>query len=296
MNIQRILLSEIDQNHIINCRRDLSVDDLIESIRETGLQQPIGVTKKEDNRYGLVYGFRRFNAISQLGWIEVDANICEGDETDLLIINLQENVSRRSLTPIEEAVAIRRIVDLGKDLEEFRKSLGFSKTLITQRLALLDMHDTIQDALQDESITVNQARALNDAPDDIVERLIDNAVEGMTARDLRSEVDRLLLIDVDDLAEDEEEDFQDEEIEEDEEESGKDKAEDDSALEGVLGSAVRQCLLELGTYFIRDEMSFFSYQIAINSCEFEKLGISSLNGLSNGLNTLCEAEKHGRDK
>ena len=285
MNIQKIQLSDIDTAFITNCRRDLNVDDLLESISETGLHQPLGVALKEDGNYGLIYGFRRFNAISQLGWTEVEVNLCEGDETDLLIINLQENVSRKSLTPLEEAVAIRRIVDLGKDLEVFRKSLGFSKTMITQRLSLLEMVPMIQDALQDDSISVNQARALNDAPEDIVERLIDHAIEGMTARDLRGEVDRLMVIGEDEFVEEEEESGETE----DDEEVDNSKKEEDSQSGEVLASAVRSALLDLGGNYIKDEMAFFSFQIAINSCEFERLGLSDLSGLTNGLNTLCEA-------
>ena len=103
-------------------------------------------------------------------------------------MNLQENVSRQNLSPMEEAYAIKRIIDAGKSVNEFRVALGWSKTLITQRLALLDMTLEVQDALDRDSITVMQARAINDADHHHHETLIKMAEEGATVRAIKDEL------------------------------------------------------------------------------------------------------------
>lgn len=193
LDIRTILIDHITSADITNCRSSYEdVDDLVQSLDSTGQQTPIGVTDDSDGGYALVYGFRRLHAAKQLGWDSIDARVIQsGSEADLLILNLQENVTRKNLTPIEEAHAIQRILEAGKSESEIRKALGFTKTLITQRLALLGMSEAIQGALSDDGISVGQARAINEAPEEHQERLIDLAKSGATTKSIRQESDLL---------------------------------------------------------------------------------------------------------
>ena len=145
---KEIEIDNIKTNYIKNCRRTVNIDDLKESIEATGLQMPIGVVELDGGSYGLIYGFRRYTAIKELGHASISCRVLESQsESDLLLLNLQENVTRKNLTVMEEARAIRTIVDKGGDVETFRKKLGWSKTIITQRLAIFNMPENIQESL-----------------------------------------------------------------------------------------------------------------------------------------------------
>lgn len=186
-----IPIDHIDTAHLTNCRDSYEdIEDLTLSLSTIGLQMPIGVFNATDGSYGLVYGFRRLHAAKSLGWSHIDAMLVSASsEADYLILNLQENVTRKSLTPLEEAYAIQNIMDAGKTPEQIRSALGFSKTLITQRLALLGMSAEVKSALANDGISVGQARAISEAPSEHHERLVELAKNGATSKSLRMESD-----------------------------------------------------------------------------------------------------------
>jgi ParB/RepB/Spo0J family partition protein len=270
MDIQKLLLKDIDENFILNCRRTLNVDDLKESIEETGLQIPIGVKDLGDGSYGLVYGFRRFTAVKQLGWSDVTCRLVENDdEADLLLINLQENVTRKSLTPIEEAQSLARIVALGKDVDDFRKKLGWSKTKVTQRLSLLDMSDDVQESLQQDKISVNQARAIDEAPEHLHEQLLDVAEKGATVKSIREQVDLLLNI-----------------VDEDEDEIVTPVIDTNDVDLDIYSNIIKGFLLDLGAKYIENNDTMFNFEVIIRSVDFTNLKASELSGLVNATSML----------
>lgn len=185
-------ISEIDSTAIVNCRHgDTDISGLAESIDSSGLQMPLGVCKLKD-RYGLVYGFRRLSAIKSLGWSEVECRLVESNEvSDLLVLNLQENVAREGLNPMEEANALKRIIDSGADLEIVQSKLGWTKTLVTQRLALLEMTSVVKEALAESQITINQARAIDKFDEADHGELVEFASNGATTKQIREEAEIL---------------------------------------------------------------------------------------------------------
>lgn len=285
MNVQDINLQDIDTDIIINCRKSVSVDDLVESIRETGVQIPIGVCLQSNGRYGLIYGFRRYTACAKLALDTIPARIVDNQEqADLLVMNLQENVSRKNLTPMEEALAIQRIVNAGRDVDQFRTALGWSKTIITQRLGLLELSAPLQSALEKDSISVRQANTIQEAEENMHPELIELAENGCTARALKDEVESLTsFVPVEDdtqelvLSDDEEED--DGYLKEIEKEDAKALAEANSNL-------VKSSMLDVGAKVIEDQHAWFAFQIAINSIEFDRLPKAELGALVNAMNTL----------
>ena len=115
-----IKLTDIKTDYIENCRSDFDIDDLTSSIEATGQQVPVGVVDLANGSYGLVYGFRRYAAVTALGLDTISCRLIEElDHSNLLVINLQENITRQNLTYIEEAQAIQRIIDAGIDLKDF---------------------------------------------------------------------------------------------------------------------------------------------------------------------------------
>jgi ParB family transcriptional regulator, chromosome partitioning protein len=293
MEIKNINIEDIDYSYIENCRTSIEVEDLRESIEATGLQTPIGVVLQGEGKFGLVYGFRRLNACSSLGWDTIPASIVSADnQADLLVMNLQENVSRQSLTPMEEAYAIKRIIDAGKDVDEFRAALGWSKTLITQRLGLLELSLEIQEALEEGKISVNQARAIDEAEHEHHGSLIVLAEEGTTVKSLKEEIEQLnrvispddevtLVLDEDnDLLLDDEEDY----------DSSK---EDAKALAEANSNLVKATLLDCGAKVLIGDSSWWAYQVAISSIDFSRLPSGELAAFVNAIQNL--AGDHGLD-
>ena len=276
MQVKKINLDEIDLDLITNSRVNLDVDDLAESMLNSGLNNPIGVCQTVDGRFGLIYGFRRFTAATRLGWTSIDCRIMSGlQQSELLIMNLQENVSRKNLNPMEEALAIQRIQDLGRDVSEFRKELGWSKTLISQRLALLEMSDAIIFELKNDNISVNQARTINQAPDEYQSELIDLAKVGTTAKALREKVDEIM-----DYCPEDDEIL----IEEDDviERLFSDEPEVDNE---VLSNSIGTMLTNLGSLF-KNETGYYKFKIAMKSIDFTSLSNKDLNNLNTALERL----------
>lgn len=277
MEVKKIKISQIDLNLITNSRVNIDVDDLAESIATSGLNNPVGVCQTVDGRYGLVYGFRRFNAVSRLGWDEIDCRVMSGlDQSELLIMNLQENVSRKNLNPMEEALAIQRIQNLGRDVNEFRKELGWSKTLISQRLALLEMSEEIIYSLKNDEISVNQARAINQAPEELQEELIELAKVGTTAKSLREKVDELLeyIPDDDEIL-----------IDDDDEIVQRLFEEEDEVDNEVLANSISSMLTNLGSLF-KNETGYYKFKIAMKSIDFTGMSNQDLNSLNTALERL----------
>lgn len=191
MTHQKILISLIS-TALHNCREVVDSADLQESIKQDGVVVPVGVNLTDDGQYQLIYGFRRFSAAKAVGLAEIPVTVHRNlSAADALTLNLQENVARKSLTPMEEAQAIKRIMDASAQdpSEGLSRSLGWSKTLITQRLALLQMPAEVQDALKRDSISVGQARAISTAPSEIIGDLIKTAEDGATVAALRSQME-----------------------------------------------------------------------------------------------------------
>jgi ParB/RepB/Spo0J family partition protein len=291
MNVQEINVQDIDTNLIVNCRKNVNVDDLKESIQDSGIQIPIGVSIQENGRYGLIYGFRRFTACTELGMETIPARIVENkEEADLLVMNLQENVSRQNLSPMEEALAVQRIINAGRSVDQFRVALGWTKTIVTQRLALLEMSAPIQTALEKDTISVNQARAIQDADENHHDVLIELAENGGTVKALKEEVESLKGFSP--VEDDEITDFKFDDDEQSDEDFQKEiDREDAKALAEANSNLVKSQLLDCGAKVIEDNHAWFAYQIAIDSIEFNRLPKAELVALVNAIQTL--AGEHG---
>jgi ParB/RepB/Spo0J family partition protein len=296
-DIRTVLINQITSADITNCRSSYEdVEDLVQSLDSTGQQMPIGVTVGQGGGFSLVYGFRRLHAAKQLGWDSIDARVIEhGSEADLLILNLQENVTRKNLTPIEEAHAIQRIMDAGKSEPEIRSALGFTKTLVTQRLALLGMSDAIQGALSEDGISVGQARAINEAPEEHQERLIDLAKSGATTKSIRQESD--LLNDLAHSSFIQQEDYatapESEEIQIDPGTGeilspASDVIEDTASLD----PSIKASLLDIFATLLDNPDDLQQVAIAVKSVDFGALMTKDAVALDNALNIVNEASTY----
>ena len=160
MEITTIKLSQIRPDSLQPRKifQDAQIDDLAESIKKYGLLQPI-LVKKQDDRYIIIAGERRYRACKKLGLEYVEVII--KDDENAMLISLIENIQRENLTALEEAVAIQNIKDKYKCThEELSKLLGKTRVYITNKLRILNADEYTKKLLSENNITEGHARAL----------------------------------------------------------------------------------------------------------------------------------------
>jgi ParB family chromosome partitioning protein len=143
------------------------LQDLVGSIREKGILQPLVVRRKGEG-YELIAGERRWRAAQRAGIKEVPIIIKEVPDSEILELSLIENIQREDLNPIEEAEAFKRLIDqFHLTQEEVSKRVGRERTTITNTIRLLKLPPEIKQSLATGAITMGHARAFLslDGPD-----------------------------------------------------------------------------------------------------------------------------------
>jgi len=168
--------------------------ELVESIRTTGIVQPL-IVRKKGKGYEIVAGERRWRAAQTVGLDTVPAIIRKYKDTDMAEIGLIENLQRSDLNPMEEANGYKTMMDeLGMTQAEVAKRLGKSRTAITNALRLLKLPDKVKQYLANKELTVGQVRpllAFSDPAD--MEKMGTLAVEsGLTARIIEANIKTIL--------------------------------------------------------------------------------------------------------
>lgn len=137
------------------------LEDLMASIKEHGILQPLVVTKQADGTYELIAGERRLRASRALGLATVPVIVREADNKKKLEWAIIENVQRQDLNALEEAIAYRQLMDeFGLTQEQVAERVGKSRPQIANTLRLLDLDGEMQDALKEGKITRSHARTL----------------------------------------------------------------------------------------------------------------------------------------
>lgn len=143
------------------------LEELIKSIEEHGMLQPLVVSPLGNNKYQLIAGERRFRALGILGHTRVPVIVREASEQQKLEFAIVENVQRQDLNPIEEAKAyIRLAEEFGLTQEQIADRVGKSRPQISNTIRLLQLPKEIQDALMDKKISASNARTLLSLPND----------------------------------------------------------------------------------------------------------------------------------
>jgi ParB family chromosome partitioning protein len=138
------------------------LEELAGSIQEHGVIQPLIVSHgPEAGQYTLIAGERRLRAAQQAGLTTVPAIVRESSEQERLEIALIENVQRADLTPLETADAFRQLADdFNLSHAEIASRVGKSRVAVTNKLRLLNLPTSIQEALLNLEISEGHARAL----------------------------------------------------------------------------------------------------------------------------------------
>lgn len=138
------------------------VSDLAASIAAAGLINPVTVASNGADTYILIAGHRRLEACkTHLGWKEIPVQVFDLNPAEIAIARLVENVQREDLRPIEEARALRRLVDEhGLSQRELADKVGRSQSHISKRISLLDLPAGAIEALDSGGITIEGAKDL----------------------------------------------------------------------------------------------------------------------------------------
>ncbi|MBN0038618.1 ParB/RepB/Spo0J family partition protein [Cellulosimicrobium cellulans] len=163
------------------------LDELVGSIREIGVLQPIVVrpVPGEDGSFELIMGERRWRATQAAGLDVIPAIIRETDDADLLRDALLENLHRSALNPLEEAAAYRQLLDdFGCTHEELAERISRSRPQISNTLRLLRLPPLVQRRVAAGVLSAGHARALLGLTDGAeIERLAQRIVaEGLSVR------------------------------------------------------------------------------------------------------------------
>jgi ParB family chromosome partitioning protein len=160
--------------------------ELVHSIQEIGLLQPVVVRKTGPERYELVMGERRWRAAQRAGLSAIPAIVRDTGDDAMLRDALLENLHRAQLNPLEEAAAYEQLLeDFGCTHDELAQRIGRSRPQITNTLRLLKLPPAVQRRVAAGVLSAGHARALLAANPEAQERLAQRVVaEGLSVRAL----------------------------------------------------------------------------------------------------------------
>ncbi len=149
-------------------RRDMDPDaleDLANSIKAQGVIQPIVVRHLLGGRYEIVAGERRWRASQIAGLKEIPAIIRDIPDEAAIAIALIENIQRENLNPVEEAIALQRLLtEFTMTHQQVADAVGKSRTSVTNLLRLLTLTEEVMALLEKGELEMGHARALLTLP------------------------------------------------------------------------------------------------------------------------------------
>ena len=140
-----------------------ALKDLTKSIKNKGILQPILVRKSpsKKNIWQIIAGERRWRAAQKAGLHKIPIMIKNIKDSEIGVVALIENLQREDLAPIEEAESFKKLIDdFGLTQEKLSKSIGYSRTHITNTLRLLTLPKEIKMMLNDKQLNMGQVRAI----------------------------------------------------------------------------------------------------------------------------------------
>ncbi|MGG3561546.1 nucleoid occlusion protein [Neobacillus rhizosphaerae] len=137
------------------------IEELSRTIHIHGIIQPIVVREFDVDKFEIIAGERRWRAMKKLGWAEAPAIVKNLSDTETASVALIENLQREELSPIEEAIAYGKLLELHNLTQEaLAQRLGKGQSTVANKLRLLKLPQPVQEALLNKVITERHARAL----------------------------------------------------------------------------------------------------------------------------------------
>ena len=139
---------------------ETAIEELAQSIKETGVLQPI-IVVSEGGRYKILIGERRWRAAQKAGLRNIPVIIRNIPREQELEVSLVENLQREELNPMEIALALKKLTEkLGYTQERVADKVGKDRASVANFLRLLKLPEEIQESLRDEKISMGHAKAL----------------------------------------------------------------------------------------------------------------------------------------
>ena len=161
--IRNIALSDIVPNRyqprtVFN---EEKIAELARTIHTHGIIQPIVVREYGQGKFEIIAGERRYRAMQKLNWETAPAIVKDFNDTETASVALIENLQREELTPIEEALAYGKLIQLHNLTQEaLAQRLGIGQSTVANKLRLLKLPQEVQEALLQKQITERHARSL----------------------------------------------------------------------------------------------------------------------------------------
>lgn len=198
-----IHLIQVDPHKIVPNPRQprtlFDADDLAElvhSVREFGVLQPVVVRDKKDGTYELIMGERRTRASREAGLEAIPAIVRDTADEDLLRDALLENIHRAQLNPLEEASAYQQLInDFGITQDQLADRIGRSRPQISNTIRLLRLPEGVQERVAAGVLTAGHARAILslDGDSEAMAKLADKIVnEELSVRSTEAAAKRIL--------------------------------------------------------------------------------------------------------
>ena len=166
-----------------------ALETLASSMKELGLLQPIVVRALPDGNYQLIAGSRRCAAARMLSWQDIPAMVQDLSQEDATLSSLTENISRDDLNPMDVALTIQYMLEtVGMSRTEIANTYAHDVAWVSQQLALLDMPDYLQEAVQTGVLGKSVSLELRKIPDENIREMyvahaIRNGCTEKTARE-----------------------------------------------------------------------------------------------------------------
>ncbi len=140
-----------------------NLNDLVNSIKERGVIQPIIVRKSntDNSKYEIIAGERRWLAAQKAGLHDIPVVVTDADDLKSLEFAIVENVQRHDLNPLEEAQGYKRLIDeFAYDQDKVSKFIGKSRSYISNSLRLLNLPKEVLEFVEQKKITAGHAKIL----------------------------------------------------------------------------------------------------------------------------------------
>jgi ParB family chromosome partitioning protein len=140
---------------------EASLEELTQSIKSKGVIQPIVVRQTDNHSYEIIVGERRWRAAKRAGLEKIPAIIRNYNQSDGMAVALIENIQRENLNPLEEAEALRSLIEVcAMTHNQVAGSIGRSRTTVSNLLRLLDLTQEVKSMINSGLLEMGHARAL----------------------------------------------------------------------------------------------------------------------------------------
>jgi len=160
----RTIPVELIQRGRYQPRKDMhpeTLQELADSIRAQGVVQPIVIRPVDAGRYEIIAGERRWRAAQMAGLGEIPAVVRDVPDRSAIAMALIENIQRENLNPLEESMALRRLIEeFELTHQQAAEAVGRSRAAVSNLLRLLELEPEVQDLLRAGGLEMGHARAL----------------------------------------------------------------------------------------------------------------------------------------